>query len=377
MSSDESDCSEDIPEVAECQRLCEKFAEITETDEACAQFYLQDRKWNLEQSVHDFFEDRNNKGAVRVNDKKEAQVVVVVDGSNKGLAAAATAVLAESALCRNVGSSSQKRASTTSGEELNSDTKKIKTNLTFITWNIDGLNEKNLMLRTKAVCKAILNEQADIVFLQEIVPDSAEYFLKHLTDYHCLFGNEVGYFVGTFLKKSTVSYKEFKIIDFTTRMMRNCLKVNAVYKNKNLLLFNSHLESTIEGADERKVQLKQIFKEVLACPADTTAIFAGDLNLRDKELNELGGLPVGVDDLWIACGRRKECAYTFDMTRNDNLIINAKFKPRCRFDRVYIRHSSPRQLKPSYFGLIGLERLYPHRCFPSDHWGILSHFEME
>ncbi|GBO35294.1 Tyrosyl-DNA phosphodiesterase 2, partial [Araneus ventricosus] len=236
------------------------------------------------QSVHDFFEDRNNKGAVRVNDKKEAQVVVVVDGSNKGLAAAATAVLAESALCRNAGNSSQKRASTTSAEELNSDTKKTKTNLTFITWNIDGLNEKNLMLRTKAVCKAILNEQADIVFLQEIVPESAEYFLKHLTDYHCLFGNEVGYFVGTFLKKSTVSYKEFKIIDFTTRMMRNCLKVNAVYKNKNVVLFNSHLESTVEGADERKVQLKQMFKEVLACPADTTAIFAGDLNLRDKEV---------------------------------------------------------------------------------------------
>ncbi|GIY05977.1 hypothetical protein CEXT_132781 [Caerostris extrusa] len=34
MSSDESDGSEDIPEVAECQLLCEKFAEITGTDEA-------------------------------------------------------------------------------------------------------------------------------------------------------------------------------------------------------------------------------------------------------------------------------------------------------------------------------------------------------
>lgn len=95
------------------------------------------------------------------------------------------------------------------------------------------------------------------------------------------------------------------------------------------------------------------------------------------QLKELGGLPAGIEDLWITCGSRKECAYTFDMTRNDNLIYNGRFKPRCRFDRVYIRHSSPAKLKPVFFGLIGLERLLPHRCFPSDHWGILCHFEME
>lgn len=39
---------EDIPDVTICQERVEKFAEITGTDEACAQFYLQDRKWDLE-----------------------------------------------------------------------------------------------------------------------------------------------------------------------------------------------------------------------------------------------------------------------------------------------------------------------------------------
>ena len=39
---------EDIPDVKICQERVEKFAEITGTDEACAQFYLQDRKWDLE-----------------------------------------------------------------------------------------------------------------------------------------------------------------------------------------------------------------------------------------------------------------------------------------------------------------------------------------
>lgn len=54
MSSEESDSDADIPEVAVCQRLCEEFAEITGTDTACAQFYLQDRKWNLDVINYDF-----------------------------------------------------------------------------------------------------------------------------------------------------------------------------------------------------------------------------------------------------------------------------------------------------------------------------------
>jgi hypothetical protein len=40
----------DIPDRETCQKLTEQFAEITGTDEACAQFYLQDRNWNLEVS---------------------------------------------------------------------------------------------------------------------------------------------------------------------------------------------------------------------------------------------------------------------------------------------------------------------------------------
>lgn len=54
MSSSESSDSEsdaDIPEVSVCKRLCEEFAEITNTDTACAQFYLQDRKWDLDVSM--------------------------------------------------------------------------------------------------------------------------------------------------------------------------------------------------------------------------------------------------------------------------------------------------------------------------------------
>ena len=43
---------------AECQARVEQFAQITETDEALAQFYLQDRDWNVEASIAAFFEER-------------------------------------------------------------------------------------------------------------------------------------------------------------------------------------------------------------------------------------------------------------------------------------------------------------------------------
>src|SRR3989442_10444635 len=39
------------------QQLVEQFVKITNTDEALAQFYLQDREWKLDKSVNDYFDD--------------------------------------------------------------------------------------------------------------------------------------------------------------------------------------------------------------------------------------------------------------------------------------------------------------------------------
>lgn len=37
-----------IPDAKTATELVNRFAEITGTDTACAQFYLQDRKWDLQ-----------------------------------------------------------------------------------------------------------------------------------------------------------------------------------------------------------------------------------------------------------------------------------------------------------------------------------------
>ena len=81
-------------------------------------------------------------------------------------------------------------------------------------------------------------------------------------------------------------------------------------------------------------------------------------------------------DLWQTTGSRKEAQFTWDMSRNTNLEWAGRFKPHCRFDRIYIRHSKPKSVFiPTYFKLIGLEKTPSCGLFPSDHWGIMTHFD--
>ena len=94
------------------------------------------------------------------------------------------------------------------------------------------------------------------------------------------------------------------------------------------------------------------------------------------QLAEVGGLSENMVDVWEVTGRRPVAQYTWDLTKNDNLEWNMKFKPKCRFDRMYLRNSSPRKLKPVYFELIGIQRLPSCKRFCSDHWGILTHYDI-
>ena len=106
----------------------------------------------------------------------------------------------------------------------------------------------------------------------------------------------------------------------------------------------------------------------------TMVIFAGDLNLRDKELKELGGLMGGIKDAWIEAGSDESKRFSWDMELNDNLTLNGSRKPRCRFDRVYYRASKSEPVSVQKFDFIGKERLLTSDCFASDHWGLFCEF---
>jgi tyrosyl-DNA phosphodiesterase 2 len=98
------------------------------------------------------------------------------------------------------------------------------------------------------------------------------------------------------------------------------------------------------------------------------------------QLEAIGGLPNDVYDLWQSTGARKECLYTWDCLRNNNLVMNGKFKPRCRFDRMFYRRAKidneELRLSPVYFELEGLEKLKSCSRFCSDHWAIQCYFDL-
>jgi len=251
-----------------------------------------------------------------------------------------------------------------------------------MSWNIDGLDTSSLIMRAKGVCREIEREDPDAVFLQEVVPDSLAILESKLINYKCIQAGGEGYFVAVLLKTATATYEDHCIEPYgQSRMGRNLLMVKCRVKGVSVLLMTSHLESMKNYAAERQRQLKICFDK-MGSPPDPSrvVIFGGDLNLRDTELAKIGGVPPHTVDLWEASGKRKEAQFTWDMSLNDNKEMppGAKFKCRCRFDRLYLRQplDETPKLKPVYFELAGIERLKDCRRFCSDHWGILSHLDI-
>lgn len=100
------------------------------------------------------------------------------------------------------------------------------------------------------------------------------------------------------------------------------------------------------------------------------------------QIKDLGGVPSGMVDIWESCGARPEAKATWDPRRNPNLQLdnpeptnkrkNAAYG--MRFDRMYLLGHG---LKPMDFELRGLERVPRRSHFPSDHWAILGHFDLQ
>jgi len=337
---------DDIPDVNICQERCEQFAALTGTDTACAQFFLQDRKWDLNISVNAYFDSQ----------KEDQADVEIIDDEDK-------AENNSHGMASNAGSGNLEKA-----------VKKLK----FITWNIDGLDYTSLEKRFVTVCNIINSESANVVHLQEVVPETFVYIKDLLPAYKCIPGNNPiasDYFTVTLLRRDSVIYESHEVISFPlSRMGRNLLIVKIKIAGKQLTLLNSHLESTAEHSAERKNQLKIAFQKSLAVDSGQTVLLAGDLNLRDKELDQLGGVPSSMEDLWVKCGSRPECKFTWDSQRNVNIQSKVSFKARCRFDRIYYRAADANPIFPEHFGLIGLEKISSCGRFPSDHWGLVTYF---
>uniref|UniRef100_H2U0X2 Tyrosyl-DNA phosphodiesterase 2 n=1 Tax=Takifugu rubripes TaxID=31033 RepID=H2U0X2_TAKRU len=250
--------------------------------------------------------------------------------------------------------------------------------LSLISWNIDGLDGEKQPERARGLCSCLTSYSADVVLLQELVPPYCRFLKNRLsTAYTFIEGGKEGYYTAMLLKKSRITLLDWKIIAFpTTRMARNLLVAQVLFKGQKLCLMTSHLESCKPHAGERMRQLQLLLKKMTEVPDDVNILFGGDTNLRDAEVARVG-LPICIHDVWEQLGEPEDCRYTWDTLTNTNKDVD--FICRIRFDRLYLRQSAKDgipQLKADSMALLGLEKLECKR-YISDHWGIYCKFSTE
>ncbi|XP_050171835.1 tyrosyl-DNA phosphodiesterase 2 [Myiozetetes cayanensis] len=330
--------------------LCSEFAAITSSHVAVARSFLAGSDWHMERALNAYFESP-----------------LETEGAALGAASAG------SGTCIDLTADA-----TTSNAGVNSGDpgqKEDDSNFSLITWNIDGLDLGNLKERARGVCTYLALYNPDVVFLQEVIPPHLCLLQMKAGSYTIIPGNIDEYFTVIMVKKSRVKVLKHEIIPFpTTAMKRNLLVVHVNISGNELCLMTSHLESTKNHSKERTKQLQIVLDKMQKESETTTVIFGGDTNLRDSEVAKLGDLPKNVTDIWEFLGKPQHCRYTWDTDSNTNL--NAAYKCKMRFDRVYFRPAAEGgNIIPRSMDLIGLEKLDCGR-FPSDHWGVLCNFDV-
>ncbi|KAM8722441.1 tyrosyl-DNA phosphodiesterase 2-like isoform 3-T6 [Acanthopagrus schlegelii] len=250
--------------------------------------------------------------------------------------------------------------------------------LSLISWNVDGLDSEKQPERARGLCSYLMTHSPDVVLLQELIQPYVRFMKNRLAaSYTFIEAGKEGYFVAMMLKKSRVTLLDSKIHDFPlSRMMRNLLIAQVLFRGQKFHLMTSHFESCKAFAAERMRQLTLVMRAMTSAPDDVTVLFGGDTNLRDAEVAKVG-LPSCVCDVWEQLGEPEHCRYTWDTHANTNKDV--EFKCRLRFDRLYLRRAAKEgvpQLEPDSMTLIGLEKL-PCRRYTSDHWGIYCTFSTE
>ncbi|XP_059412566.1 tyrosyl-DNA phosphodiesterase 2-like [Carassius carassius] len=362
--------------------LCDQFAYVSGSDSAVAQCYLAENEWDMERALNSFFEAHmdsvfdveeaeENKDVSGNNKRKEVHSSDPVDSSRtkKKFKVDCIDLTVEEPTCSS-GVNPPESKIESAVPESNAEDRK----LSFISWNVDGLDTLSLAERARGLCSYLVLYTPDVVFLQELIPSYIQYLKKRAVSYLFVEGSDDGYFTAIMLKKSRVKLLESEIIGYpTTQMLRNLLVAQVNFSGQKLYLMTSHLESCKNQSEERMKQLRVVFQKMMEAPEDATVIFAGDTNLRDSEVVKVGGLPPGVCDVWEQLGKQEHCRYTWDTKANSNKTV--PYICRCRFDRIFLRSAKtgPR-VTPDHMVLVGMEKLDCGR-YTSDHWGIYCTFK--
>lgn len=259
----------------------------------------------------------------------------------------------------------------------------------LLTYNIDGLNSFALIERATALVELVLNVDAEIVNMQEMVPEIHEFIRCRmvLNGYSISVGSAVncGYYTVTFVKRSFYASLRSYTVEFTngatSQQGRNLLITQITLKSNNevMLIANVHLEScgramNSSGSEKRQAQLAQALSLLHSFRGH--GILAGDLNIREAEakavLSSYDDIEDVAQNLEQAQKGKKFNMYTWmmpgmtqELTTNKSGFSGSKGPITARFDRIYYHRQSG--LVPSDLITIGSDN-----CMDADQAAIFS-----
>ena len=127
---------------------------------------------------------------------------------------------------------------------------------------------------------------------------------------------------------------------------------------------------------EAEISAKDVCKTIDAEEKYRNSKKAKTSSTKKRRTTTAGGQKPKVSDAWILAGAPTAAKFTWDTLKNDNLDMGQMdFRPRSRYDRVFVLAPDDISVKVKSFELVGKERLSCGK-FPSDHYGVLVDFEV-
>ena len=167
---------------------------------------------------------------------------------------------------------------------------------TLISWNIDGLADDEIILRTQVAMRELLAQGPTLICLQEVVPETVETIQVMLggryldVDATGAEAHDGDYFTKMFvLRASGLTVCAVSRVPFnSSRQGRDLLHVTLEHKGKRVCVATTHLESLAQNVDLRHRQLIYSLQQIEAHSVQQGAdlfLLVGDLNLtrRDNE----------------------------------------------------------------------------------------------
>ncbi|KAI8907771.1 Endonuclease/exonuclease/phosphatase [Powellomyces hirtus] len=248
-------------------------------------------------------------------------------------------------------------------------------NVSILTWNLAN-NDLHATAKYSLATKltAIVNEvhihSPDVLALQEstISPTAWE----HLG--YQKFGDCKSHAPGLvelFIRNNPlVKVEAFRVDKFPAAILRHQETGNPILGVASL-----HLEPYSHGFEDRLHQLHSIAEDAASITRNQPFVFAGDLNMREKETAHAGQVLSAKDayDDWAlrnATEAMNTKKFSWDSVANEFYRNGAKFT--CRFDRFFARGP----IECENFQMVGCVPPGGGDAYLSNHFGLLAKFRL-